>query len=489
MKTLAQIFEGVPMQVLQGTTSLEVGALEFDSRKVKGDAVFFAIKGTQTDGHQYINQVIEKGVRMVVLENAPADLKEGVCYIQVKNAQAALALVAANFFDNPSQELKLIGITGTNGKTTTATLLFQLFSRLGYKCGLLSTVQNQIGDDIIPSTHTTPDPVSLQSLLRKMVDAGCTHVAMEVSSHAIHQHRIDGLHFTGGIFSNITHDHLDYHGTFEEYLRVKKSFFDHLPTTAFALSNIDDKRGRVMLQNTKASAKTYSLWTVADFKAKILENSFEGLMMNIDEVDVHFRMIGQFNAYNLLAVYAAAVLTGESKERVLQALSDLRGAAGRFEVIRSSIDKIVGIVDYAHTPDALENVLSTIAVVRDGNEKLITVVGCGGDRDRAKRPLMAAAACKGSNLVILTSDNPRSEDPEAILEEMNAGVPPSKRRDVLIIADRKSAIQTACRMAQGSDIILVAGKGHETYQEIKGVKHDFDDRAILTYFLNPNSNN
>ncbi len=489
MKTLAQIFDGVTMQVLQGSTADTVGALVFDSRKVNATSAFFAIKGTQADGHQYIDQVIEKGVRVIVLENKPAQLQDGVTYIQVKNAQASLALAAANFYAHPSKELKLIGITGTNGKTTTATLLFQLFSSLGYKCGLLSTVQNQIGDEIIPSTHTTPDPVSLQSLLRQMVDAGCTHVAMEVSSHAIHQHRIDGLHFTGAIFSNITHDHLDYHGTFEEYLRVKKSFFDKLPSSAFALSNIDDKRGRVMLQNTKAVAKTYSLWTVADFKAKILENSFEGLMMNIDEVDVHFRMIGQFNAYNLLAVYAAAVLTGEPKEKVLQALSDLRGAAGRFEVIRSSIDKIVGIVDYAHTPDALENVLSTIAVVRDGNEKLITVVGCGGDRDRAKRPLMAAAACKGSNLVILTSDNPRSEDPEAILEEMNAGVPPSKRRDVLIIADRKSAIQTACRMAQGSDIILVAGKGHETYQEIKGVKHDFDDRAILNYFLNPNSNN
>jgi UDP-N-acetylmuramoyl-L-alanyl-D-glutamate--2,6-diaminopimelate ligase len=489
MKTLAQILEGIPMQVLQGSTSVGGGALVFDSRKVNSDSVFFAIKGTQTDGHQYIDQVIAKGCRAIVLENTPASLQDGVCYIQVKNAQASLALAAANFYEHPSKELKLIGITGTNGKTTTATLLFQLFSSLGYKCGLLSTVQNQIGDDILPSTHTTPDPVSLQSLLRQMVDAACTHVAMEVSSHAIHQHRIDGLHFTGGIFSNITHDHLDYHGTFEEYLRVKKSFFDNLPATAFALSNVDDKRGRVMLQNTKAMAKTYSLWTVADFKAKILENSFEGLMMNIDEVDVHFRMIGQFNAYNLLAVYAAAILTGEHKEKVLQALSDLRGAAGRFEVIRSSIDKIVGIVDYAHTPDALENVLSTIAVVRDGNEKLITVVGCGGDRDRAKRPLMAAAACKGSNLVILTSDNPRSENPESILEEMNAGVPPSKRRDVLIIADRKSAIQTACRMAQGSDIILVAGKGHETYQEIKGEKHDFDDRAILTYFLNPNSNN
>lgn len=489
MKTLANILEGLQIQLLQGSLEGRVGSLQFDSRKVDQDAVFFAIKGTQTDGHTFINQVMEKGVRMIVCENVPSTLRANITYVQVKNAQAALALAASNFYDHPSKDLKLIGITGTNGKTTTATLLFQLFTRLGYKTGLLSTVQNQIGEEVIPSTHTTPDPISLQSLLRRMVDAGCTHVAMEVSSHAIHQHRIDGLHFTGGIFSNITHDHLDYHGTFEEYLRVKKSFFDHLPSSAFALSNIDDKRGRVMLQNTKALAKTYSLWTIADFKAKILENGFDGLLMNIDEVDVHFRLIGQFNAYNLLAVYAAAVLSGEQKEKVLQALSDLRGAAGRFEVIRSSIDKVVGIVDYAHTPDALENVLSTIAVVRDGNEKLITVVGCGGDRDRAKRPLMAAAACKGSNLVILTSDNPRSEDPEVILEEMNAGIPPSKRRDVLIIADRRSAIQTACRMAQGTDIVLVAGKGHETYQEIKGVKHDFDDRAILNYFLNPNSNN
>ncbi len=483
MKLLKDILYKVNISAVSGPTTVDVTALCFDSRQVAAGTAFFAIKGTQTDGHQYIQTAIEKGARVIIAEQLPADLTADITYVTTANAAAALAIAAANFYDNPSEKIKLIGVTGTNGKTTTATLLFQLFTKLGYQTGLLSTVQNQIGDEIIPSTHTTPDPVQLNRLLNLMVDKGCTHVCMEVSSHAIHQNRIAGLHFTGGIFTNITHDHLDYHGTFEEYLRVKKSFFDHLPSAAFALSNIDDKRGRVMLQNTKATAKTYSIRTIADFKAKLIENGFDGLLMNVDGIDIHFRMIGLFNAYNLLAVYAAAVLCGEDKMQVLQQLSNLKGAEGRFDFIRSATNKIIGIVDYAHTPDALDNVITTINAIRGGNEQLITVVGCGGDRDKTKRPIMAEIACKGSTKIILTSDNPRSEDPNAILQEMQAGVLPSRRRDVLTITDRKEAIRTACSLAQPNDIILVAGKGHEKYQEINGVKNHFDDKEILLEML------
>jgi UDP-N-acetylmuramoyl-L-alanyl-D-glutamate--2,6-diaminopimelate ligase len=483
VKVLKDLLYKVNITAVSGSITEVVTNICFDSREVVAGTAFFAIKGTQTDGHQYIQVAIEKGARVIVAENLPVNITADITYITTPNAAAALAICAANFYGQPSEKIKLIGVTGTNGKTTTATLLFQLLTSLGYKTGLLSTVQNQIGDEIIPSTHTTPDPVQLNRLLNLMVERGCTHVCMEVSSHAIHQQRIKGLHFTGGIFTNITHDHLDYHGTFEAYLKVKKAFFDELPTSAFALSNVDDKRGKVMLQNTKATNYTYSLRTIANFKGKLIENSFDGLLMNMDGIDIHFRMIGQFNAYNLLAVYGAAVLLGEDKMKVLQCLSNLTGAVGRFDFIKSAKLRIIGIVDYAHTPDALENVIATINAIRGGNEQLITVVGCGGDRDKTKRPLMAAIACKGSSKVILTSDNPRTENPATILEEMNTGVPPSRRREVLTIADRKEAIRTACSLAAANDIILVAGKGHENYQEINGVKFHFDDKEIIQEML------
>jgi UDP-N-acetylmuramoyl-L-alanyl-D-glutamate--2,6-diaminopimelate ligase len=377
----------------------------------------------------------------------------------------------------------LVGVTGTNGKTTIATLLFRLFTELGHHCGLLSTVQNQIGEKIVPATHTTPDAIHLNALLADMVDEGCEYVFMEVSSHAIHQQRIAGLKFAGGIFSNITHDHLDYHKTFDEYIKVKKAFFDGLPATAFALTNLDDKRGSVMLQNTKAKKTTYSLRTVADFKGKILENNLTGLIMIVNEKEVHFRLIGEFNAYNLLAVYGAALMLGKEKDAVLQALSGLSGAEGRFDYIMSAEQKIIGIVDYAHTPDALLNVLATIKNLRKGIEQVITVVGCGGDRDTAKRPVMAEVAAERSDRVILTSDNPRSEDPAEIIRQMEAGVPVHLKKRVLSIADRKEAIKTACSLANPEDIILIAGKGHEKYQDINGVKHPFDDKQVLREML------
>jgi len=375
--------------------------------------------------------------------------------------------------------MKVVGVTGTNGKTTVATLLYKLFEQLGYKCGLISTVQNHIHNEVVPSTHTTPDSISVQSLLAKMADAGCSHVFMEVSSHAIHQKRIAGIDFTGAIFTNITHDHLDYHKTFDEYIRVKKKFFDDLSSKAFAVTNADDKRGMVMLQNTEAAKNTYSLKMPATFKGKVLENNLSGLVMNVDNHEAHFRMIGTFNAYNLLAVYGCAVLLGEDKMNILALLSNLHGAAGRFETYMSDNEKVLGIIDYAHTPDALINVLATINQLRTKGQQLITVVGCGGDRDSAKRPIMAEVACEHSDKTILTSDNPRSEDPEQILNEMEAGLSFAQRRKALRISDRKEAIKTACTLAQPEDIILVAGKGHETYQEIKGVRYPFDDREVL----------
>ena len=391
--------------------------------------------------------------------------------------------MAHNFYNEPSTHIKLIGVTGTNGKTTIATLLFKLFSQLGYSCGLISTVQNQIGTTIIPSTHTTPDAISLNALLRKMVDAGCAYVFMEVSSHAIHQHRVTGLHFTGGIFSNITHDHLDYHKTFDEYIKVKKKFFDDLPASSFAISNADDKRGTVMLQNTPAKKYYYSLKTVAEFKGKILENGLTGLQMLVNDKEVHFRLIGEFNAYNLLAVYGAAICLNQKKEEVLTALSLLNGAEGRFDYIISG-NLIIGIIDYAHTPDALENVLATIKKLRKGYEQVITVVGCGGDRDKTKRPIMAQTACDLSDKVILTSDNPRTEDPAQIIADMEAGLNTAAKRKYISIIDRKEAIKAAVAFAKPEDIVLVAGKGHEKYQDINGVKHDFDDKAILLAFFN-----
>jgi UDP-N-acetylmuramoyl-L-alanyl-D-glutamate--2,6-diaminopimelate ligase len=483
LKLLSNILYKVNLIEVIGRTDVSVASIQFDSRKIEKGSTFFATKGTTNDGHQFINDVITKGVTAIVCEEFPAELKEGITYIKTANAAKALGIAASNFYDNPSEKLQLVGITGTNGKTTVATLLHQLFSGLGYKCGLLSTVQNKIGEQIIAATHTTPDAVSLNKLLHEMVEAGCDKAFMEVSSHAIHQNRIAGLKFVGGIFTNITHDHLDYHKTFEEYLKVKKSFFDDLPSDAFAISNIDDKRGNVLLQNTKAKRKTYSLRQMADFKALILENTLEGLLMQMDGIEIHFRLVGKFNAYNLLAVYAAAMLMDEKKNETLQVLSNLGGAEGRFEVIRNAAKKITGIVDYAHTPDALQNVIETINNIRNGAGRLITVVGCGGDRDKAKRPVMAEIACKGSELIILTSDNPRSEEPDAILNEMKTGIPFAKNRNTFSVTDRKEAIKLACSMASADDVILVAGKGHEKYQEIKGVKNHFDDKEVLNEFI------
>ena len=476
---LRDILYNVSIQAVHGNNDITVNELRIDSRAVSSGDVFIAIRGVHTDGHAFISKAIEQGAAAIICETLPETLQEQVCYVLVADSTAACGVMADNFYKHPSRHLQLVGVTGTNGKTTIATLLFRLYTQLGYKCGLLSTVQNQIGDTVIPATHTTPDAISLNALLARMVEEGCQYAFMEVSSHAVHQQRIAGLKFAGGIFSNITHDHLDYHKTFDEYIRVKKSFFDGLPNTAFALTNIDDKRGNVMLQNTKARKATYSLRSMADFKGKILENNLTGLIMQIGEQEVHFRLIGEFNAYNLLAVYGAAVLLGQDKHTVLQALSNLQGAEGRFDYILSAKEKVMGIIDYAHTPDALLNVLATIKNLRKGNEQVITVVGCGGDRDRAKRPVMAQVAAEHSDRVILTSDNPRSEEPEAIIHEMEAGVPVHQRKKVLSITDRKEAIKTAISLANPEDIILVAGKGHEKYQEIKGVKHPFDDKAVL----------
>jgi UDP-N-acetylmuramoyl-L-alanyl-D-glutamate--2,6-diaminopimelate ligase len=478
MLTLQDILYKVHLLEVQGATNVQVSAIVIDSRKVIAGSVFVAIKGLQSDGHAYIDKAVSLGAVAIVCEIMPDKLVDGITYIQVKNSNEAVAFMANNFYNEPSLHTKLVGVTGTNGKTTIATVLFKLFKQLGYKCGLISTVQNQIANEVIPATHTTPDAVSLNALLREMVDEGCSHVFMECSSHAIHQHRITGLHFTGGLFSNITHDHLDYHKTFDEYIKVKKKFFDDLPSNAFAISNADDKRGEVMLQNTHAKKYFYSLKTMADFKGKILDNALTGLQMTVNEMEVHFRLIGEFNAYNLLAVYGAAVCLGEDKYEVLTALSMLTGAEGRFDYVISK-QLIIGIVDYAHTPDALENVLATIKKLRKGHEQIITVVGCGGDRDKTKRPIMAQAACALSDKVILTSDNPRTEDAAAILADMEQGLDSAGRRKSLTISDRREAIKTAVSLARGEDIILVAGKGHEKYQDINGIKHPFDDKQVL----------
>lgn len=449
-----------------------------DSRKAGSGSLFIAVRGTVTDGHKFIETAVRQGVSAVLCEEFPAEISPDVTYVQVQDSSRAMGLVAAIFFNNPSQKLKLVGVTGTNGKTSVATLLFRLFRSLGYRCGLLSTVQNQIDDDVIPATHTTPDVITTNQLLTKMLAHGCTHVFMEVSSHAVVQERIAGLTFTGGIFTNITHDHLDFHGTFDHYIRAKKGFFDQLPASAFALTNVDDKRGLVMLQNTAARKESYSLKTLATFKGKVIADSLFGLHMLVDNQEVWFKLIGRFNAYNLLSVYGTAVLLGEEPNEVLTLLSGITPPPGRFEQVVSD-DKIVGIVDYAHTPDALQNVLETINSLRQANEQIITVIGCGGNRDAAKRPVMAEIACKFSDRVILTSDNPRNEDPMIILEQMQAGVPPIDFKKTKTIEDRYRAIQQAVALAKPNDIVLVAGKGHETYQEIKGVKYDFDDRTVL----------
>jgi len=465
-----------------GKMDVAVSTIEFDSRKCSKGCLFVAVKGTQTDGHKYIGKAIELGAEVVVCEVLPEERDEGITWLLVENSAKALGQIASHFYDDPSSDLKLIGVTGTNGKTTTVNLLFNLVRKLSYKAGLLSTIENKIEDEVIGSTHTTPDPVQINRLLANMVETGCDWCFMEVSSHAIHQDRIAGLQFSGGIFTNITHDHLDYHKTFDAYLAAKKKYFDELPASAFALSNIDDKNGRVMLQNTRAEKKFYGLKKPADFKGKIIENQFEGLQMNINGKEIWCKLVGEFNAYNILAAYGAAILAGEDETEVLAAISALDTVEGRFDYIVSA-NNIVGIVDYAHTPDALKNVLETIHAIRTRNENLITIVGAGGDRDSQKRGPMGKIAGRMSDRVIITSDNPRSEKPEAIIEQIKEGLDPRDAGKAVAITDRRDAIKTACLMAQPNDIILVAGKGHEKYQEIQGVKHPFDDKQILKEFL------
>ena len=479
MALLEQILYKVNIISIKGMPVTEINDLQTDSRKVKPGGCFIALKGTIADGHSFIDTAIKNGAAVIICEVMPERPARDARYIVVENSATAAGVMAHNFYGQLTPNIKLIGVTGTNGKTTIATLLFKLFSALGYKSGLISTVQNQVGDKIIPSTHTTPDAITLNKLIADMVADGCTHIFMEVSSHALDQKRVAGLHFAGGIFSNITHDHLDYHKTFDEYIRVKKQFFDSLPSSSFALSNADDKRGAIMLQNTKAKKYLYSLKTMADFKGKIIENSISGLVLMVNDIEVHCRLIGTFNAYNFLAAYGAAVCIGENKQITLEVLSSLTGAEGRFDYMISANEKIIGIIDYAHTPDALLNVLATINNLRQSTEKIITVVGCGGNRDKAKRPVMAEVACEYSDKIIFTSDNPRNEDPGQIIKDMEAGVPVIARKKFISIVDRKEAIKTAVNLAQQQDIVLVAGKGHEKYQEINGLKYEFDDKKVL----------
>jgi len=478
MKLLKDILYKAGLLEVAGSTNVAIASITFDSRKVQKDGLFIALRGAKADGHHYIEDVVTKGVVAVVCEEFPETMNERVAYVKVKDSHAALGTIASNYYDNPSSHMKLVGITGTNGKTTSVTLLYNLFRSLGYKTGLISTVRNMVNNEEIASTHTTPDAISLNQLLNQMVEAGCTYCFMEVSSHAVVQHRISGLQFTGAAFTNITHDHLDYHKTFDEYIKAKKGFFDQLDTNAFALVNKDDPHAAVMIQNCRAEKKFFSMRAMADYKCKVLENQFSGLLLNIDGTEMWSKLIGTFNAYNILTVYAVAMQLKQDKMNVLTTMSTLNPVEGRFEYFRTD-NGITGIVDYAHTPDALFNVLKTIKDIRTGNEKVITVVGCGGDRDGAKRPIMARIACENSDKVILTSDNPRSEDPAVILAQMQQGVDPLHFKKALSITDRKEAIRTACSLAQPGDIILLAGKGHEKYQEIKGVKYPFDDMEIL----------
>lgn len=476
---LQEILYKTKLLSVQGNMATDVKSICIDSRKVQPGDLFIAVKGTVSDGHQFIDKAIQNGATAVVCETMPVATVGAVVYVQVADSAEAAGIIAHNYYGLPTTKLKLTGVTGTNGKTTIATLLYKLFMALGYHCGLISTVENKIGAKTILATHTTPDAISLNALLHQMAEEGCSHVFMEVSSHAIHQRRIKGVVFAGGIFSNITHDHLDYHKTFNEYIQVKKKFFDDLPKEAFAITNIDDKRGMVMVQNTQANIKTYSLRALSDYKGKVLDNSIMGLQMMIDQQEVHFRLIGEFNAYNLLAVYGTAVCLGENKQEVLTQLSTLTGAEGRFDYMVSPVEKIIAIVDYAHTPDALLNVLLTIKKLRTGNEQVITVAGCGGNRDATKRPVMAEVACEHSDKVIFTSDNPRFEDPLAIIRDMEAGVPAAARRKTISIENRREAIKTAINLAGPDDIVLVAGKGHETYQDVQGVKSHFDDKEVV----------
>lgn len=480
---LKELLHAIPVLQVVGPLEVEVDAIAFDSRQVQQGTLFVAVRGVHTDGHLFVGKAVEGKAVAVVVEELPEHTDDAVTYVQVSDSAYALGVLAANFYGNPSQELKLVGVTGTNGKTTVATLLYNLFRQLGYRVGLLSTVENRIGEKVVPATHTTPDPVALNKLMRQMVDDGCDYCFMEVSSHAIVQQRIVGLKFAGGIFTNITHDHLDFHKTFENYIKAKKKFFDDLDRYAFALTNVDDRNGNVMLQNTVAHRKTYGLHNMADFKAKVLESHFDGMLLQIDSHDLWVKLVGGFNAYNLLAVYSAAILLEQETSKVLVALSEISGAEGRFETVRSK-NGVVGIVDYAHTPDAVENVLETIKNLRHEGQQIITVLGCGGDRDKTKRPEMANVALKYSDKLIITSDNPRTEDPLQIIKDMEAGVPVEKKKNTFSIADRREAIRAACHLASPGDIVLVAGKGHEKYQEINGVRHHFDDREELEKTFN-----
>ena len=482
MNALKDILHGIPVRHVVGNLNVSVAGLCFDSRKATPQSVFVAVAGTQVDGHRYIDSAIERGASVVLCEQVPGTTNDDVTYIQVEDTAFALGVSASNFFGNPSSRLKLVGVTGTNGKTTIATLLYKLFRQLGHEAGLISTVRNQVGANVVPATHTTPDPIALNGLLHEMVAAGCDYCFMEVSSHAIVQQRIAGLNFVGGVFSNITHDHLDFHKTFDAYIQAKKRFFDDLDRFAFALSNADDKNGAVMLQNTFAHKRTYGLKRMADFKARVVESHFDGMLVQLDGHEVWVKLVGGFNAYNIAAVYGAAILLEQETMKVLTALSTITGAEGRFETIISK-EGVIGVVDYAHTPDAVQNVLETIRDLRKEGQQIITVLGCGGDRDRTKRPMMAAVAIDSSDKVIITSDNPRSEDPLKIIHDMEAGIPQGKKRNTFSIADRREAIRAACHLAQPGDIVLVAGKGHEKYQEINGQRLDFDDREVLTKAL------
>ncbi|MEM8892955.1 MAG: UDP-N-acetylmuramoyl-L-alanyl-D-glutamate--2,6-diaminopimelate ligase [Bacteroidota bacterium] len=482
MSVLKDILYKVALVSTSGDMNREVSGICFDSRESKQDYLFVAVKGTNVNGHDYIDTAIESGATAVVCETMPTKQRQDVSYILADNSAEALGTIAANFYGNPSSKMKLVAVTGTNGKTTSVTLLYQLFRRLGFNTGLLSTVENKLNDEVIPATHTTPDAIQINALLKEMLDRGCTHCFMEASSHAIHQRRTYGLKFSGAVFTNISHDHLDYHHTFHDYIKAKKLLFDDLPKSAFALANSDDKRGSVMLQNTSATKYTYGLKNMSDFKARVLSNSMEGLELDLDGKQVWFKLIGNFNAYNLLASFAVACLLGEDPEEVLMQLSQVEPARGRFQVTKSK-SGVTAIVDYAHTPDALENVLKTIKEFRTGVEQVITIVGAGGNRDRTKRPLMAAVSTKYSDVVILTSDNPRDEEPMGIINDMEEGVPRSQVKKVMVNADRREAIKAACRMANANDIILVAGKGHETYQEVAGVKYDFDDLKVVNEML------
>ncbi|QOG89420.1 UDP-N-acetylmuramoyl-L-alanyl-D-glutamate--2,6-diaminopimelate ligase [Flavobacterium columnare] len=479
---LKDLLYKVAIEAVQGSPIGIVNQIQFDSRKIESDDVFVAIRGTLSDGHQYIDKAISLGASVIVCEEFPQTCLENITYVKVADTNSALAQLANNFYKTPSHKLILVGVTGTNGKTTIASLLYQMFKKAGYKVGLLSTVKIMVDTTEYKATHTTPDSLTINCFLDQMVQEGCEYCFMEVSSHGVHQKRTEELLFAGGVFTNLSHDHLDYHSTFAEYRDVKKAFFDHLPKTAFALTNIDDKNGAVMLQNTHARKKTYALKTYADYKAIILENQLSGLQLKVNEQEVWTRLIGTFNAYNLLAIYGVAVELGIDKIEALRLLSELESVSGRFQFIVSK-EKITAIVDYAHTPDALENVLNTINDIRTKNEQLITIVGCGGDRDRTKRPIMAQIATEMSSKAILTSDNPRTESPEAIIEEMEAGISAENFKKYLSIVDRKQAIKTACQMAESGDIILIAGKGHETYQEVNGVRQDFDDMKIVQELL------